>query len=63
MSVLEGHDFIILEDDPGRQAPFHNPAENTPIHVTLAVSYQPSAIRKRRRVYRAVPDRRLIADS
>jgi len=47
MSVLESHDFLILEDDPGRQAPFHNPAENTLIHVSLAVSYQPSAIRKK----------------
>ncbi len=46
-SVLEGHDFIILKDNPGRQAPFHNPAENTLIHATLAVSYQPSAVRKR----------------
>jgi hypothetical protein len=44
MSVLEGHDFIILEDDPGGQAPFHNPAENTLIHVTLDVSYQTSEL-------------------
>ena len=44
MRVLEGHDFIILEDNPGRQAPFHNPAENTLIHVTLDVSYQTSEL-------------------
>jgi len=42
-SVFEGHDFIILEDDSGRQAPLHNPAENTFVHVDL--SRQLSALR------------------
>ena len=35
MGILKPHDLLILENNPGGQASFYNPAEDALIHVSL----------------------------